>query len=102
MGWPAELTAVRAWVTPAIGVAYPVGLLLLVTVGLVALPLAMAFAIVIGIVGIALILPALGINLLVAVMARLGRLDARWLPWALGAIALGAGAFIVGGLIFGY
>lgn len=58
--------------------------------------------VVIGAAGIALALSAVGANLLVWGTARAGKLEAVWMPYAMGLIGFGGMAFILGAFVFGY
>lgn len=56
----------------------------------------------IGAAGLALAFSAIGVNLLVWVAARTGKLDAVWMPHAMGLAGFGGIAFILGAFVFGY
>lgn len=56
----------------------------------------------IGGAGVALALSAVGVNLLVWGAARAGKLNAAWMPYAMGLAGFGGIAFILGAFVFGY
>lgn len=58
--------------------------------------------VVIGAAGVAVALSAVGVNILVWATARTGKLDAAWMPYAMGLVSFGGMAFILGAVVFGY
>lgn len=58
--------------------------------------------VVIGAAGVALALSALGVNLLVWGTARAGKIEAVWMPYAMGLFGFGGIAFVLGAFVFGY
>lgn len=58
--------------------------------------------VVIGAAGMAFALSAVGVNLLVWGAARAGKLQAAWMPYAMGLVGLGGIAFLLGAFVFGY
>lgn len=57
---------------------------------------------VIGAAGIALALSAVGLNILVWSIARAGKLQAAWMPYAMGLVGFAGIAFIIGAFVFDY
>lgn len=58
--------------------------------------------VVIGAIGVASTLSAVGVNLLVWATARAGKLKATWMPYAMGVFGLGGMAFVLGAFVFGH
>lgn len=56
----------------------------------------------IGAAGLAFGFSAVGVNLLVWAAVRAGKLEAVWMPYAMGVASFGGIAFILGAFVFGY